>query len=246
MANGIAPATGAGRNGGVKENKNKNKSNKVLSLSVCDLSLSLFSLSLFSLLSLVSLSCLFYLPDENPPPCLPLFSLSSRSLSPPLSLFLARSFAVRGRVLTGMKLLEDLDLTRLGATISGAHDGERIRCRLEVYSCKMAGDDKKLYKMLAAEQGGSLAAAELLSPSPLSPPGFSMTAPLEPVPCTQKMLYYLKATLNASYSPEYDFSCVPAVCLAHPFLLLCMLGITSLGRPKRLLLQQCAGLRVCP
>eukprot|EP00045_Choanoeca_perplexa_P003481 m.31389 g.31389 ORF g.31389 m.31389 type:complete len:233 (+) comp12068_c0_seq1:198-896(+) len=107
-----------------------------------------------------------------------------------------------------MKLLENQNLSRLGATIAGHHNGQRVVCRLESYSCKMAGSDKKMYKQLASEEG-NLTDLELLSPSPLSPSAYSPPAASHVSPqhaTSKKMLYYLKATLNASYSPEYDFS----------------------------------------
>jgi hypothetical protein len=72
----------------------------------------------------------------------------------------------------------------------------------------MAGSDKKMYKQLASEEG-NLSDLELLSPSPLSPSAYSPPAASHVSPrhaTSKKMLYYLKATLNASYAPEYDFS----------------------------------------
>ena len=70
----------------------------------------------------------------------------------------------------------------------------------------MAGLDKKMYKQLASEDG-KLTDLELLSPSPLSPPTYSPpNSGNVNHAISKKMLYYLRATLNASYAPEYDFS----------------------------------------
>lgn len=70
----------------------------------------------------------------------------------------------------------------------------------------MAGDDKKLYKQLAGE--GNMDDVEMLAP----PTVFSSVVndetemqPAEQAYCTKKTLYYLKSTLNAAYSPDYDF-----------------------------------------
>eukprot|EP00730_Choanoeca_flexa_P011978 TRINITY_DN2996_c0_g1_i1.p1 TRINITY_DN2996_c0_g1~~TRINITY_DN2996_c0_g1_i1.p1 ORF type:complete len:235 (+),score=34.39 TRINITY_DN2996_c0_g1_i1:162-866(+) len=115
-----------------------------------------------------------------------------------------------------MKLLENQTLSRLGSIISGQHDTQRVDCRLESYSCKMAGPDKKMYKQLASEEG-SLQDLELLSPSPLSPPAFSppgsagASSHTSRHATSKKTLYFLKATLNASYSPDYDFSFSKAI-----------------------------------
>ena len=89
-------------------------------------------------------------------------------------------------------------------------------CPRVLPNSKMAGSDKKLYKQLASEEG-NLTALELLSPSPLSPSAYSPPAASHVSlhqATSKKMLYYLKATLNASYSPEYDFSyaAIPCIC----------------------------------
>eukprot|EP00049_Salpingoeca_infusionum_P017979 m.355243 g.355243 ORF g.355243 m.355243 type:complete len:275 (+) comp17206_c0_seq1:853-1677(+) len=109
---------------------------------------------------------------------------------------------------TAMKLLDNPDFARLAHAITGLHNNQRVVCRLESYSCKMAGQDKKLFKHLANTEG--LDESHLLSPSPSSfqhSPS-SPTDGLQTI--NQKMLYQLRATLNAAYAPEYDFSSAKA------------------------------------
>lgn len=116
-----------------------------------------------------------------------------------------------------MKLLDNSNFSRLSATLSGVYQEARLICRLESYSCKMAGDDKKLFKQISSS--GNVDDLELLSP--ISPGSFGQfggqfsVSPTE-LPgegamtlhhtCSRKTLYYLKATLNAAFSPDYDFS----------------------------------------
>eukprot|EP01147_Barroeca_monosierra_P001261 gene1261-4470_t len=106
-----------------------------------------------------------------------------------------------------MKLLEIPEFANLSTAWSGLHNDCRLICTLQAYSCKMAGDDKKLYKQLAGE--GNMDDVEMLAP----PTVFSSVVndetemqPAEQAYCTKKTLYYLKSTLNAAYSPDYDFS----------------------------------------
>ena len=98
--------------------------------------------------------------------------------------------------------------------------------RIESYSCKMAGNDKKLYKSL--NEGSAPTDLQALSPpqstiqgSSISPSnissGFpcavrqrsSSTSSQEGTLCdtiSRKSLFYLISTLNASFHPDYDFS----------------------------------------
>ena len=108
--------------------------------------------------------------------------------------------------------------------------------RLESYSCKMAGNDKKLYKQLSHQDSHGSSNLQALSPpqtfvgsplvttgSPLSPTtiptilirtvsGSSTHSQGEcsrPQFCdtiSNKTLFYLQSTLTASYQPDYDFS----------------------------------------
>jgi len=132
-----------------------------------------------------------------------------------------------------MKLLINPSLDRLSASLSGTRGEARISTRIESYSCKMTGDDKRLFKQLSSEKG-TLAALEQLSPSPSSlqpsnpwdhypfgstPPSGGAAAPSAAGAigrmaaggpcmvhtCSRKTLFYLKATLNAVF-PDYDFS----------------------------------------
>ena len=102
-----------------------------------------------------------------------------------------------------------------------------ITFRIESYSCKMAGNDKKLYKTL--NEGSAPSELQALSPpqttnsGSISPTNSSYPAILanarqrssstgsqeEAVLCdtiSRKMLFYLISTLNASFNPDYDFS----------------------------------------
>lgn len=101
-------------------------------------------------------------------------------------------------------------------------------CSVESYSCKMAGDPKKLYKQLRNEPGTSPRDLELLGPSQMrspqynssfltTPPQISHTNPLarsissddeSPLVKTipRKTLIYLISTLNATFEPDYEFS----------------------------------------
>ena len=45
----------------------------------------------------------------------------------------------------GMKLLETPVLTQIGEQLSGVFGDALLQCRTEVYSCKMAGTDKRWY-----------------------------------------------------------------------------------------------------
>jgi len=102
--------------------------------------------------------------------------------------------------------------------LSGRHGDVRIGTRLESYSCKMAGEDKRLFKELSA--AGKMGGTEMLSESPStwgshhgSPFGASAAGAAGAGAasglvhtCSRKTLFYLKATLNAAFQPDYDFS----------------------------------------
>lgn len=114
-----------------------------------------------------------------------------------------------------MKLLINPVLAGISEEISGMHSETRVDCKIESYSCKMAGHDKKLFKQLLSV-GGVADGTEALSPSILSSspsvlpgsvpmiedgPDFSL-APS----CSTRTLFYLKSTLNAVFYPDYDFT----------------------------------------
>ena len=99
---------------------------------------------------------------------------------------------------------------------------------MESYSCKMAGDPKKLYKQLRNEPGTSPHDLEILGPSQMESPTYNssfLTTPpqilhsnsiarsmssddesplIKTIP--RKTLIYLISTLNATFQPDYEFS----------------------------------------
>jgi len=110
-----------------------------------------------------------------------------------------------------MKLLDIPALSNITNGLSGDFGDVRLSCRVESYSCKMAGEDKRLFKILSSRP--DFDQLELLSPSPStesprSPSDlFGDSRPLGLAhKCSSRTLYYLKATLNAAFSPDYDFS----------------------------------------
>ncbi|CAB3997746.1 repressor of RNA polymerase III transcription MAF1 homolog [Paramuricea clavata] len=113
-----------------------------------------------------------------------------------------------------MKLLENAVFESLTNTLLVQARAMRIDGRIESYSCKMAGNDKKLYKMLNQE-GQSPSDLQALSPPQTGQP--SSISPKRSMyygsyenemadACSRKMLFYLISTLNASFQPDYDFS----------------------------------------
>jgi hypothetical protein len=80
----------------------------------------------------------------------------------------------------------------------------------------MAGNDKKLYKMLNQEGQSpndlqALSAPQTGQPSSISPKRSMCYGSYENQnemadACSRKMLFYLISTLNASFQPDYDFS----------------------------------------
>lgn len=123
-----------------------------------------------------------------------------------------------------MKLLENSKLDAISSTLSIDTPVCDIKTRVESYSCKMAGDPKKLYKLLRNEPGTSPRDLEVLGPSQTksyaiinSPPQVfhsnsiprSMSSDdespiLKTIP--RKTLIFLISTLNASFEPDYEFS----------------------------------------
>lgn len=115
-----------------------------------------------------------------------------------------------------MKLLENTNLEALSGALAQENGDCRVLARVESYSCKMAGDDKRLFKSFSNEADPNdlttLSPPQtVLSVSPVSPFSHSMSSiddtesPLNYV-CSRKTLYYLVSTLNASFRPDYDFS----------------------------------------
>lgn len=117
-------------------------------------------------------------------------------------------------------------LDTISNAISVGTGDSRIDGRIESYSCKMAGTDKKLYKAL--NEGSQPSDLQALSPpqtgvgsSPttisiethgLQLPGRQRTISTGSVEGTLcdtiscKTLFHLISTLNASFNPDYDFS----------------------------------------
>ncbi|XP_042201293.1 repressor of RNA polymerase III transcription MAF1 homolog isoform X1 [Callorhinchus milii] len=112
-----------------------------------------------------------------------------------------------------MKLLENCSFEAMNSQLTIETGDSRIQGRIESYSCKMAGDDKQMFKQFCQE--GQPHVLEALSPpqtTGLSPNKFSKSqsgdegeGPLCDK-CSRKTLFYLIATLNASFRPDYDFS----------------------------------------
>ncbi|XP_064394871.1 repressor of RNA polymerase III transcription MAF1 homolog [Halichondria panicea] len=143
-----------------------------------------------------------------------------------------------------MKLLENAKLDSISSALCMNTGDCTINGRVESYSCKMAGSDKKLYKQLSHPNSGeSPTNRQALSPcttfvgspcSPMSPTGVptylirqpsgSSTNGLTDTPqlcdtASNKILFYLRSTLTASFQPDYvftdaksdEFSRVPSV-----------------------------------
>lgn len=117
-----------------------------------------------------------------------------------------------------MKLLDNTNLEWLNSALFTETNDCRIVGRIESYSCKMAGEDKRLFKVLSHDASPNeltaLAPPQTvisLSPNTSSGYGRSLSSadeaenPLNYV-CSRKTLYYLISTLNASFRPDYDFS----------------------------------------
>mmetsp|Transcript_5250 Transcript_5250/g.8026 ORF Transcript_5250/g.8026 Transcript_5250/m.8026 type:complete len:249 (+) Transcript_5250:230-976(+) len=100
-----------------------------------------------------------------------------------------------------MKFLDDTRLNAVTCFLDNCSVGERkLRGRVEAYSCKPAGDDKKLAKVLDKQY------IEEFSQSPGSAHSFG-ASPIGELsdPHTRKLLINLICTMNATF-PDYDFS----------------------------------------
>lgn len=121
-----------------------------------------------------------------------------------------------------MKLLLNPTLMQISEAISGETHEATVDCRIESYSCKMIAQEKKMFKQLLsdhpAEKLEALSPAiqnnsgiiHSLSPSSLSPSILSKSFDNPPDvlqhSISTRTLYYLKATLNTVFAPDYDFS----------------------------------------
>jgi len=112
-----------------------------------------------------------------------------------------------------MKLLESTRFEALNNALAISTGDSAIFARIESYSCKMAGNDKALYKRFTLEASPN--DLQALSPPQtlmdLSPhlARSSLSGDEGVTLCdtiSRKTLFYLIATLNAAFEPDYDFS----------------------------------------
>lgn len=113
-----------------------------------------------------------------------------------------------------MKLLESSRFEAINNALTIQNGDISIIGRIESYSCKMAKNDKQLYKrFISPDQSAS--DLQALSPpqtvfdmSPLFARG-SYSGDEGVTLCdtiSRKTLFYLIATLNSTFEPDYDFS----------------------------------------
>jgi len=97
-----------------------------------------------------------------------------------------------------MKFLEQPQLEMLTSFLSSREMGDRVlNGRIEAFSCKRAGEDKKMAKILEQQYVDELATSpQSLGVSPLGPLSSSST---------RRLLIDLISTMNASF-PDHDFS----------------------------------------
>lgn len=117
-----------------------------------------------------------------------------------------------------MKLLESSRFEAINNALSIKTGDSQIIGRIESYSCKMVGSDKALYKKFTAENiGYGPNDLQALSPpqifqdlSPKIGGGHGSYSGDEGVilcdTISRRSLFYLIATLNAAFEPDYDFS----------------------------------------
>lgn len=107
-----------------------------------------------------------------------------------------------------MKFLESIDLEYINQMLEFETSDSSVHGRIEPYSCKSAGVDKKLFKQLELRFSEELLEASSISPE-VHPVGAvtSWRSPFGPLDqsSSRKVFYYLISTLNASF-PDYDFS----------------------------------------
>ncbi|MGH0132844.1 UNVERIFIED_CONTAM: hypothetical protein FKN15_050892 [Acipenser sinensis] len=110
-----------------------------------------------------------------------------------------------------MKLLENSSFEAINYQLCIETGDSNIIGRIESYSCKMAGDDKHMFKQFCQDgqphvlEALSPPQTSAVSPSRLSKSGEDAESPLSDK-CCRKTLFYLIATLNESFRPDYDFS----------------------------------------
>jgi len=100
-----------------------------------------------------------------------------------------------------MKYLDNISLERMSNFINGKEMGDRILMgRIESFSCKRAGEDKKLSKVLEAKIVEDLAATPRNRTRSSSLGDLSSGS-------ARRLLIDLISTMNASF-PDYDFSSI--------------------------------------
>ncbi|KFV64780.1 Repressor of RNA polymerase III transcription MAF1 [Dryobates pubescens] len=108
-----------------------------------------------------------------------------------------------------MKLLENSSFEAINSQLTVETGDAHIIGRIESYSCKMAGDDKHMFKQFCQE--GQPHVLEALSPpqtTGISPSRLSKSqggdeeGPLSDK-CSRKTLFYLIATLNESFRRNF-------------------------------------------
>jgi Maf1 regulator len=114
-----------------------------------------------------------------------------------------------------MKLLESTRFEAINNALTIQTGDTAIFGRIESYSCKMAGNDKQLYKRFLSDSEQSPSDLQALSPpqtladmSPFFGRG-SYSGDEGVTLCdtiSRKTLFYLIATLNSTFEPDYDFS----------------------------------------
>jgi hypothetical protein len=112
-----------------------------------------------------------------------------------------------------MKYLTVPRLQKLSAMMTAVDVGDRIvYARVEAYSCKLAGADKRAAKEITnAVESELTAQQQQLSPHSMPAASMASITPLGDLrePATRQLLVSLITTLNASY-PDYDFSALRA------------------------------------
>ncbi|RUS75823.1 hypothetical protein EGW08_016415 [Elysia chlorotica] len=122
-----------------------------------------------------------------------------------------------------MKLLENSKFEAVNSALSMdiENSNTHIDFRIESYSCKMAGNDKRLFKTLNEENREAPGGLQALSPPQAHGYTYSSSNPNDSHSpgvgshedggslcdtISTKTLFYLISTLNASFNPDYDFS----------------------------------------
>jgi len=114
-----------------------------------------------------------------------------------------------------MKLLENPKFEAVNSALCIEAGDCKIEGRIESYSCKMAGNDKRLFKSLSQATANPKDLQALSPPqsvlanSPSRNYSRSQSDDGEGPLCdtiSTKTLFHLISTLNASFQPDYDFS----------------------------------------